>query len=354
MKNITPPRLSTAFSESGKSAKRRIGEILNTKTKRLGAGLAALAVFAAVCAGACLMFGQRTPRRTPEAEVSLAERLYATKHPYVGDASANGMTASALGISASLGGFTNELFTDAEPYGWRLNFENAPNSKYDKMSAYAAALLALVDNLGYVEWSYPGYEAVPCLTAEGASEMLGRDIKSAADSEETLASLLEDLGLFDYHNELYEALTGVSLEEFAENALIIRDNAPENIGKLRELLNVLAFDEPAALKVVRYIDGEPTALCLRSDGDRFWGAEYDGYVSSGKTGDGYFDFGPYNHLKIMREGSEVYFYLVNDPDLTLDDIFKDLVSSATAPYPPEFRPLFNLDEAYYHGDDAIY
>ena len=56
----------------------------------------------------------------------------------------------------------------------------------------------------------------------------------------------------------------------------------------------------------------------------------------------------------MREGSEVYFYLVNDPDLTLDDIFKDLVSSAPAPYPPEFRPLFNLDEAYYHGEDAIY
>ena len=69
MKKITPPRLSTAFSESGKSAKRRIGEILNTKTKRLGAGLAALAVGAAVCAGACLMFRQSTPSRVSDAAV---------------------------------------------------------------------------------------------------------------------------------------------------------------------------------------------------------------------------------------------------------------------------------------------
>ncbi len=72
MKNIKPPRLSTAFSESGKSAKRRIGEILNTKTKRLGAGFAAVALVFALAVGACLAFGRRTLPHTVDAAVEAA------------------------------------------------------------------------------------------------------------------------------------------------------------------------------------------------------------------------------------------------------------------------------------------
>ncbi len=74
MKKIKPPRLSTAFSESGKSAKRRIGEILNTKTKRLGAGLAALALVFALAVGAAIAC-RRTTEAPPEADALISGLL---------------------------------------------------------------------------------------------------------------------------------------------------------------------------------------------------------------------------------------------------------------------------------------
>lgn len=347
---ISPPRLSTAFSESGKSAKRRLSNILDTRGKRIGAAMITVIVLAAVLAGSILSLrgrGQKTGP-TPEAEVSMAERLFETKHAYVGDASANGRTASALGISASLGGFTNEFYTAAEPYGWKLIFEKEPEGEYDKMSDYAVVLMALIDNLGYVEWDY-GSGVTLSLRADGASEIIGRDVKSAADTVEDLNELLDELGIYDYKNEIYTALSGVDLEEFMNTALVISKDETQNIGKLHEFLNICAMKLSGALNIVTYTEeGDPILLRLVTDGESFWGGEYDGYVTTNEPlTSTYYGFGPYKHLKIspFRDTDTAEFYLVNDPKLTSEEIFNFLISSRYEPDPLEFRVLFHLENA---------
>lgn len=364
-KHIKTPFLSTSFSESGKSAKKRLGNILSTRKKRFGAVIISVILVAAVAAGAFVTLGAgRKTGPAPEAEVSLAERLYATKHAYVGDASANGRTASALGISAELGGFTNQLQTSQEPYGWRLNFEANPyegnSESVDKMSAYAAVLLALVDNLGYVEWSYPGNEAAAQLSAEGASKIIGRDIKSAAETPEELDILLSELRLFDYKNEIYTALTKVSLESFMDNALVIGADGVRDIGKLNEFMNMCAMKLPAKLDVVHFtVEGDPLLLRIQTDGDNFWGGEYDGYDSFlDKSAPTYYGFGPYSYLKVMpgasKDSSTVCYYLVNDPELTIEEIHTYLLSSSYTEDSPEFKLLFFLENTASGSESYIY
>lgn len=58
-KHISPPHLSTAFSESGKSAKRRFANILDTRTKRIGAAMVTVIVLAAILAGAFVFLPSR-------------------------------------------------------------------------------------------------------------------------------------------------------------------------------------------------------------------------------------------------------------------------------------------------------
>lgn len=52
-----------------------------------------------------------------------ANRIYAEKHLYIGDASANGRLAGALGIGTLFGSYKNFLQTTTEPYGWTFQFE---------------------------------------------------------------------------------------------------------------------------------------------------------------------------------------------------------------------------------------
>lgn len=87
----------------------------------------------------------------------LANDLYKVKNPYIGDAVANGKIAEILGISKNLGPFTNQLQTQKEPYEWILKFENPVKNtqKFDEeMQNYAYTLMALIDNLGEVSWTY--------------------------------------------------------------------------------------------------------------------------------------------------------------------------------------------------------
>lgn len=356
-KYITPPCLSTSFSESGRSAKRRFRNILDTRARRIGAAMITVIVLAAILAGTVLSFGDRGQKTgpTPEAEVSMAGRLFETKHAYVGDASANGRTASALGISANLGSFTNELYTTGEPYGWKLILGDVPSGSYSKMEAYSIALMALIDNLSYVSWEYNG-DLGTTFTAERASQRIGRDVKSAADTVEDLESLLDELGIYDYKNEIYTALTGTDLEDFMSSALVIHGGETQNIGKLHEFLNICAMKLSGALNIVTYTEeGDPILLRLVTDGESFWGGEYDGYVQI-QTNDPltptYYSFGPYKHLKIspFRDTDTAEFYLVNDPELTSEEIFNFLISSRYEPDPLEFRVLFHVENAGFNEE----
>lgn len=89
----------------------------------------------------------------------LAVDLYNARTAYTGDASALGRIAEILQIEDQCGLFTNELQTASEPYGWTLNFTSP---KMDGAAWYlnldmeylALLMLATVDNLGEVTWTY--------------------------------------------------------------------------------------------------------------------------------------------------------------------------------------------------------
>lgn len=133
--------------------------------------------------------------------------IYEARHAYIGDASENIRLAGALGICGDLGAFVNELQTTEEPYGWKLTFEHAVSENRkeyfdERMNAYAAVLLAAVDNLGQVSWEYPlrtqaGQEETQTgmLDRAKASEIVGKEIKDCAATETDLQELMEKLGI---------------------------------------------------------------------------------------------------------------------------------------------------------------
>ena len=131
----------------------------------------------------------------------LTARLYEAKNPYVGDMSANANIASLLRVGNRVGSFTNELQTDAEPYGWTLILDDpiaAENEKSteEEMRRCSCVLLAEIENLGTVSWKYEteAGEKTFTVTASDASKLAGQDIKTCAASASELQNLLNDLG----------------------------------------------------------------------------------------------------------------------------------------------------------------
>lgn len=134
-----------------------------------------------------------------------AAALYAAKNPYVGDMPANIKIADILGISTRLGGFTSELATAQEPLGWRIYLSNPIISGQESaaksiMEADSYAMLAAIENLGYVEWHYSvdGEAGEYRVTQEEASAFAGGDIKAAAASPKALEALVSRLGIGRY------------------------------------------------------------------------------------------------------------------------------------------------------------
>ena len=138
---------------------------------------------------------------------SKTSTLYHARNPYVGNMPANSKIAMLLGIGNSLGGFTNELQTAREPYGWKLILENAITKEEQpyleaQMKSYAIVMLALIDNLGYVTFDYMTEEGAQSLTIDikAAENMIkmnyeGQSIKNFADSPVELQWLLKQLGM---------------------------------------------------------------------------------------------------------------------------------------------------------------
>ena len=140
----------------------------------------------------------------------LAQKLYDTSHPYVGDMPANNELALALGIQDMGVQYINRLHTEKEPYGWEFVFSETQNlNKQDEinqyMEKYAVVLLALVGNCHEVMWSFGGEEERESssaslkspykITSEDADELLGKDVKSFSESPEQIMRLLKVLDL---------------------------------------------------------------------------------------------------------------------------------------------------------------
>lgn len=134
-----------------------------------------------------------------------AAALYAAKNPYVGDMPANMKIADILGVSARLGGFTNELDTEKEPLGWMIHLNSMIISGQESaaksiMEADSYVMLATIENLGYVTWYYrvDGEAREYTVTQENASDFAGRDIKEMAVSPKALESLVSELDIGRY------------------------------------------------------------------------------------------------------------------------------------------------------------
>lgn len=121
---------------------------------------------------------------------TFVRELYEVKTPYIGNHVADGAIIRALGIP-SLGDFTTELQTSEEPYGIILHFDAAPVNEYlfhTEMLERAALFLAVTENAGYFEWTYPDKEGMGVerrrYFVEDIEQMLGiADLKTAYTME---------------------------------------------------------------------------------------------------------------------------------------------------------------------------
>ena len=117
--------------------------------------------------------------------------LYKTKTPYVGDISALNRVANALNIPGQCGSYLNSLQTAQEPYGWTLEFSDAYGGekaiRLDETMEheFAPLMLALVDNLGEVSWTYrtqDGTLQTRTVTLAEANAGLSQSVKDYAAS----------------------------------------------------------------------------------------------------------------------------------------------------------------------------
>lgn len=130
---------------------------------------------------------------------SYAESLFDSKNDYVGDAAGDTALLSQLGVDA-LGSYTLELQTDTAPYGLTVVFAKEPTDAAqfnEAMEKNGCVLLALIDNLDSVSWTYPEDEArsTKTISREMAGEIAGGDIGSFGDSAKSVQALLDQLGL---------------------------------------------------------------------------------------------------------------------------------------------------------------
>lgn len=79
------------------------------------------------------------------------------RNPYVGNMPADGELLSTL-MEEALGNYTVELFTSQQPYVLQVDLKEAPNDPNtadQTMEKHAFVLLALIDNLDEVRWTWP-------------------------------------------------------------------------------------------------------------------------------------------------------------------------------------------------------
>lgn len=128
--------------------------------------------------------------------------IYATKHLYIGAASDNGSSLESLGVQEKFGDYTMELHTTGMPYGLTLlleeNYREESAEEVEKwMRSYASAMIALTDNMGYMEFVYrmDGKEETFTVTEQQADQLVGQSVKEMAENVVSFQKLMGDLNL---------------------------------------------------------------------------------------------------------------------------------------------------------------
>ena len=120
-------------------------------------------------------------------------RAYEAHTPYVGDTAALGNVARALQLQETGGSYRTSLHTSSRPYEWTVEFQEMYHiiMDYDSLNRkmryfLGPQMLALVDNLDQVSWSY---------TAGNGETQTHTLTLSRANAD--LADLIEDSGVND-------------------------------------------------------------------------------------------------------------------------------------------------------------
>ena len=245
-----------AFGENrGKNdMKDRIGQILNQKkhSRMIQAGV--LAVSLGI--GTLLLSGGEVLGAQTETEIEtqvteypleeLAKTLYELRNPYVGDASANGALLEALRVYLPDTEITQEIEAEEEPYRLILNMKEGPDMEeqtslyqYGELNKAAAVLLALIDNVDEVVFSYPtedeeknSVQINEAYDAEWVTECYdGIAVKDYAQSEEKVLELLKALDWPLYFDEAGNALTAeMTAKEGETMNVLVEGNSFSAIG----------------------------------------------------------------------------------------------------------------------------
>ncbi|MBD9196363.1 MAG: DUF4825 domain-containing protein [Clostridiales bacterium] len=143
------------------------------------------------------------------------DRVYQTKTPYVGNASAVGQVVSA-GRFDWLGDYTMELQTSAQPYRLTLNFSDSQSSQaFHPQDLYQdmAAALAVIGNLDEIECAFQDEDSQPwsyVLTVEELNQALPQIVSVYNERSQKDYPLYDSVK--DYGNscadlqQLYEAM----------------------------------------------------------------------------------------------------------------------------------------------------
>lgn len=126
-----------------------------------------------------------------------AYTLYQARTPYVGDAPALGGVARAVGLDSQRWNYTTELQTSERPYRWTIRFQDHWGDTSADMwmrHYYGPWMLALVDNLDEVGWTYT--------TATSGGKTFCQGVLTLEEADARLAELLEKSELDQRWKEL--------------------------------------------------------------------------------------------------------------------------------------------------------
>ena len=134
--------------------------------------------------------------------LAITSAVFNARHSYIGDMSANGRMAKALNMGNYLGGYTSELQTKKEPYGWKMILEkdiqtSQQRNREQRMKAYAYILLAGIENMGEMSYSYTvdGNAKSLTISQEDATAFAKQDIKECGKDILSLQALIKKAGL---------------------------------------------------------------------------------------------------------------------------------------------------------------
>ena len=352
-KTIKPPFLSTSFSEEGKNAKRRFANILTTKRRKAGAAIVAAALAGTLSIGALVACESRSELQEyldgPGSIMSInlydyyTQELYDLRQTSLDEESVNRI-AETLDIAYTFGNYTLSVEDNDLKFVFETPFIKM--GQYDcfkKAKIYSDVIGALIDAPVDVEWDSP----------ESMNISFSLNAAEDWDSEEAFKEYLTEIGFAKTKEpSMREALEGADVEEFKKNAVIINHDKVENQEVLRSFLSDIGEHRESTLDILRYTkEGDPLLIRVQGNGRNF-GCVRDGSRDRFGSGDSFYDYGLYYDLKIFKQDKVAYFYLVNQPELTFEDIMQYMLSS-TIQDPKPFLYLFAIEEGEEY-EEAIY